>query len=135
MAEMMMVACVWVGNQLLAAIYAAPDLFAARLELERFFEWAARVDVPELTRLAGTIDRWRYELLAYFRTGGASSGPVEAVNGEIEQVDRAARGFRNFDNYRTRMLLKTAVTWQTPTTPRLRGRAAKSALAAPSFIA
>jgi transposase len=87
------VACVWVGNQLLAAIYAAPDLFAARLELERFFEWAARVDVPELTRLAGTIDRWRYELLAYFRTGGASSGPVEAVNGEIEQVDRAARRF------------------------------------------
>ena len=29
-------------------------------------------------------------MLAYFRTGGASSGPVEAVNGEIEQVDRLA---------------------------------------------
>jgi hypothetical protein len=53
-------------------------------------EWAAEVDVAEVTRLAKTIDRWRVELLAYFRTNRASSGPVEAVNGEIEQVDRIA---------------------------------------------
>jgi transposase len=103
-------------------VYAAGVIFAARLEFERFFEWAAQVDVPELTRLATTIDRWRAEVLAYFRTGGASSGPVSAVNGEIEQVDRVARGFRSFDNYRTRVLLKTAVNWHTPPTPRLRGR-------------
>jgi hypothetical protein len=118
-----------------AAVYAAPDIFAARLELERFFEWAAQVEVAELTRLATTIDRWRADVLAYFRTGGTSSGPVEEVNGELEQVDRIARGFRNFDNYRTRMLLKTAVAWQTPSTPRLRGRNAQSEPAAPAFIA
>jgi hypothetical protein len=40
-----------------------------------------------------------------------------------------------FDNYRTRMLLKTAVAWQTPPTPRLRGRNAQSEPAAPAFIA
>ena len=91
--------------------------------------------MPELSRLARTIDWWRAEVLAYFRTGGASSGPVEAVNGELEQVDRTARGFRRFDNYRTRMLLKTAVAWQTPPTPRLRGRNAQSEPAAPAFIA
>jgi transposase len=129
------VACAYFARQLLRAIYLAPDIFAARLALERFFEWAAEVDVPELTRLATTIDRWRHEVLAYFRTGRASSGPVEAVNGEIEAVDRVARGFRNFDNYRTRMLLKTTVTWHTPITPRLRGRAAPCAPATPSFIA
>ena len=89
-----------------------------------------------MTRLATTIDRWRGEVLAYFRTGHASSGPVEAVNGEIEQVDRAAdRGFRNFHHYRIRMLLKTAVTWHTPTTPRLRGRSGQSDPATPAFIA
>lgn len=42
--------------------------------------------MAEATRLAKTIDRWRVELLAYSRTNRASSGPVEAVNGEIEQV-------------------------------------------------
>ena len=129
------VGCVYAGSQLLAAVYAAPDIFAARLELERFFEWAAQVDVPELARLATTIDRWSTELLAYFRTGRASSGPVEAVNGELEAVDRIARGFRNFDNYRTRMLLKTAVSWQTPVTPRIRGRAGQYDPATPAFIA
>ena len=74
-------------------------------------------------------------MLAYFRTGGASAGPIEAINGEIKQVDRAARGFQNFHHYRTRMLLKTAITGQTPTTPRLRGRNAQSDPATPALIA
>jgi transposase len=129
------VACAHFARQLLREIYTAPDLFAARHRLELFFEWAAEVDVPEVTRLATTIDRWRVELLAYFRTGRASSGPVEAVNGEFEAVDRVARGFRNFDHYRTRMLLNTAVDWHTPLTPRLRGRSVVSDPATPSFIA
>jgi transposase len=129
------VGCTHMAKELLRAIYLSADLFAARIALERFFDWAAQVEVAEVTRLAKTVDRWRVELLAYFRTGRASSGPVEAVNGEIEQVDRTARGFRNFDNYRTRMLLKTAVTWHTPATPRLRGRTAQYEPAAPSLIA
>ncbi|MDP8927494.1 MAG: transposase [Actinomycetota bacterium] len=75
---------------------------------------AADIDVAEVTRLATTIDRWSGEMLAYFRTGRASNGPVEAINGELEAVDRTARGFRNFDHYRTRMLLKTAVDCKLP---------------------
>ncbi len=129
------VTCAWAAAQLLRDVYTAPDLFAARLALERFFDWAADVDVAEVTRLAGTVDRWRHEVLAYFTTGRSSSGPVEAVNGEIEQVDRAARGFRNVHNYRTRMLLKTAVVWNTPPTPRLRGHAPQDTDATPAFIA
>ncbi|HEX2027762.1 MAG TPA: ISL3 family transposase [Nitriliruptorales bacterium] len=95
------VRCTHAAKELLRDVYAAPDRFAARGRLEAFFEWAAEVDVLEVTRLASTIDRWRAELMAYFRTGGASSGKVEAVNGELEAVDRTARGFRNFINYRT----------------------------------
>ncbi|MFB9775585.1 transposase, partial [Brevibacterium otitidis] len=36
---------------------------------------------------------------------GASNGGTEAVNGLIELGRRIARGFRNFENYRLRMLL------------------------------
>jgi transposase len=129
------VGCTWTAKELLRDVYCAPDVFHARTRLEVFFEWAAEVDVPEVTRLATTIDRWRGELMAYFRTGRASNGPVEAINEAIERLDRTARGFRNFDNYRTRILLNKAVDWQTPPTPRLRGRSAQSALAAPAFIA
>lgn len=43
--------------------------------------------------------------LGYFDTNGASNGGTEAVNGLIELHRRIARGFRNRDNYRLRMLL------------------------------
>lgn len=129
------VACAWAARELVADIYAAPDIFTARGRLETFFWWAAEVDVTEVTRLATTINRWRHEVMAFFTTGRASSGPVEAVNGEIEYLDRTARGFRNFTNYRTRILLNTAVVWHTPTTPRLRGRTAPIKPATPAFIA
>lgn len=125
----------WIAKELTRRVFNAPDIFQARVELERLFEWAADVDVAEVTRLATTLNQWRTELLAYHRTGRASSGPVEAINGEHEAVDRVARGFRNPSNYRTRMLLKTAVIWHTPTTPRLRGRHATIISAAPSSIA
>ena len=48
---------------------------------------------------------WRSELLGYFATGGANNGGTEAINGLIELHRRLARGFRNRDNYRLRMLL------------------------------
>ncbi|MFD0997601.1 transposase, partial [Pseudoclavibacter chungangensis] len=40
-----------------------------------------------------------------FTTGRSSNGGTEAVNGIIELHRRLARGFRNRDNYRLRMLL------------------------------
>ena len=40
-----------------------------------------------------------------FDTDGASNGGTEAVNGLIELHRRIARGFRNPENYRLRMLL------------------------------
>lgn len=53
-----------------------------------------------------TILRARAEkLLAYFTTGRANNGPTEAINGIIELHRRLARGHRNRDNYRLRMLL------------------------------
>ncbi len=42
---------------------------------------------------------------AYFTTGRSSNGGTEAINGLIERHRRIARGFRNRDNYRLRMLL------------------------------
>jgi len=47
----------------------------------------------------------RDAFLGYFTTGGANNGGMEAVNGLIELARRVARGFRDPDNYRLRMLL------------------------------
>ena len=43
--------------------------------------------------------------LGYFTTGGANNGGTESINGLIELARRVARGFRDPDNYRLRMLL------------------------------
>jgi transposase len=36
---------------------------------------------------------------------GVSNGGPEAINGVIEKTGRLTQGFRNFDNYRLRLLL------------------------------
>ena len=51
------------------------------------------------------MKRWRDALLAYFDTNSSSNGGTEANNGLIELHRRIARGFRNLQNYRLRMLL------------------------------
>jgi hypothetical protein len=47
--------------------------------------------------------------------------PTEAVNLLIKKVRRLGHGFRNFANYRLRLLLNCGLTWQTSQTARLRG--------------
>ena len=61
--------------------------------------------IPEIARLGKTLRRWEAAFLAYFDTDGASNGGTEAVNGIIELGRRIARGFRNVEHYRLRMLL------------------------------
>jgi transposase len=80
------------------------------------------VHVLELSRLARTVRAWQTEILAWHRTAGCSNGPTEAVNLLIKKVKRVGHGFRNFANYRLRLLLHCGVSWQTHQTAKLRGR-------------
>ncbi len=87
-----------------------------------WFTQVAEHEIPELVRLARTIDAWPEELLAYFDTGGVANGPTEAINGLIKKVKRVGHGFRNFAHYRLRLLLHCGVDWQTPAVTPIRGR-------------
>jgi transposase len=112
----------WIAAQDLRALYRCTDRRRAEQHLLDWFIHCADADVPELLRLARTIDAWRPELLAYFDTGGVSNGPTEAVNLLIKKIKRVGHGFRNFDNYRLRLLLHCGTDWQTPQPTRIRGR-------------
>ena len=112
----------WVAAQDLRLIFACPDRARAADTLYRWLAYCAHADIPELTRLARTIDSWRPELLAYFDTGGVSNGPTEAINLLIKQIKRVGHGFRNFDNYRLRPLLHCGVEWNTLRATPIRGR-------------
>ena len=125
------VAAAWQGKELLRAVYAAVGTAAARATLDRFYRWADGVQVPELSRLARTVRAWEVEILAFYATDGCSNGPTEAVNLLIKKVKRVGHGFRNFSNYRLRLLLHCGVMWQTHRTTRLRGRSLRLAAQSP----
>ena len=95
----------WQCAQRLRAVYHQRDPAAGRRLAEQIVASFPSCPIPEVARLGKTLKRWRKEFLAYFDTAGASNGGTEAVNGLIELHRRIARGFRNRDNYRLRMLL------------------------------
>ena len=78
---------------------------AGRAVAEKILDSFTSCPIPEVARLGRTLKQWRTEFLGYFDTNGASNGGTEAINGLIELHRRVARGFRNRDNYRLRMLL------------------------------
>ena len=116
------VAAAWIAAQDLRLIYRAKTRDEAERRLYRWLVHCANSNIPELHRLASTVDGWRPELLAYFDTAGVSNGPTEAMNLLIKKIKRTGHGFRNFGNYRLRLLLHCGVDWHTQQPTRIRGR-------------
>jgi transposase len=112
----------WIAAQELRLLYRCRDRARAKQHLYAWLVHCADAGIPELQRLARTIDSWRDELLAYFDTDRISNGPTEAINLLIKKVKRIGHGFRNFDNYRLRLLLHCGVEWHTPGATPIRGR-------------
>lgn len=68
-----------------------------------WYAWAVRSRLPPMIDKAKMLKRHLPQLLSYFRhriTNAASEG----FNSRIQAIKSAARGFRNFENYRTRIL-------------------------------
>lgn len=92
-------------SQQLRSVYHQPTRALGRAVAEKVVDSFPTCPIPEVRRLGKTLKQWRTAFLAYFTTDGASNGGTEAINGLIELARRIARGFRNRENYRLRMLL------------------------------
>jgi transposase len=95
----------WSCAQQLRSAYHQDSHAAGRTVAQKVLDSFSSCPIPEVARLGRTLTQWRREFLGYFDTDGASNGGTEAINGLIELHRRIARGFRNRDNYRLRMLL------------------------------
>jgi transposase len=105
------------SNQLLAA-WIAKEQLRALLDCARrggqrndiahrlwtFYDWCARVDVPEVTTLAQTVQAWWPEILAFLQLKITNAG-TEGTNRLVKQVKRHACGFRNERHFRDRVRL------------------------------
>ena len=92
-------------SQQVRSVYHQPTHAQGRAVAEKILDSFTSCPIPEVKRLGKTLTQWRTEFLGYFDTDGANNGGTEAINGLIELHRRIARGFRNRDNYRLRMLL------------------------------
>jgi len=76
---------------------------SAREFFDEWYAWAVRTRLKPIVEKAKMLKRHLPRLLSYFRhhiTNAASEG----FNSRIQAIKSAARGFRNFDHYRTRIL-------------------------------
>ena len=95
----------WRCAQQLRAAYRHANPIEGKKIAAKVVESFSTCPIPEIARLGRTLKKWKAAFLAYFDTGRSSNGGTEAINGLIELHRRVARGFRNRDNYRLRMLL------------------------------
>ncbi|MFE7245655.1 ISL3 family transposase [Streptomyces sp. NPDC057580] len=86
---------------LLATARTRPDREQVRDVLYRFYRRCADADLPELQRLATTVETWWPEILAFLHTGITNAGS-EGTNRVIKTIARDAYGFRNPGNQRLR---------------------------------
>ncbi|MET8350783.1 transposase [Micromonospora sp. NPDC005206] len=86
---------------LLALARTDPDRERIAALRYRFYRRCANADLPELERLATTVQTWWPQILAFIRTGITNAGS-EGTNRVIKTVARDAYGFRNPVNQRLR---------------------------------
>ncbi|MEH1016866.1 ISL3 family transposase [Micromonospora sp. CPCC 206060] len=79
---------------LLAVARTHPDRETVNRLLHRFYTRCAATDLPELHRLATTIETWWPQILAFLYTGITNAGS-EGTNRVIKTTARNAYGFRN----------------------------------------
>jgi transposase len=116
------VAVAWWLAQDVCALYQQESLADARRDFDRLLARMTSCPVPEVARLGRTLASWRPSCWPTGAPDGASNGPTEAMNLLIEKIRRVGHGYRNFANYRLRLLLHCGTDCQTSPTTRIRGR-------------
>jgi transposase len=88
----------WIAKEELRALLALARTGTSRHQIShrlwRFYQWCADTDIPELHRLAGTIQAWWPQIEAFILTG-VTNAASEGVNRLIKLEARNAFGFRN----------------------------------------
>ena len=115
------VGAAYLAKELLRDTYLADHALEARRRLVAFYDHCDHSGVAELERLARTIARWETPILRWHRTR-LTNAATEGTNLVIKNIKRLGFGFRNFDNYRLRLLLRCGAPWQTRPVASIRPR-------------
>jgi transposase len=111
----------WIAKEELRALLAlartSPARHLVRARLGDFYSWCAAAGIPELHRLATTVETWWPEIERFIDTG-LTNARTEGINRVIKDVGRRACGFRNPTNHRRRVRFHcTRKSRRAPATP------------------
>lgn len=85
--------------------YRTKDATEARVILEDLVSRAKAKAMPkEIQRLARTLERW-FDKICNHHLARITNAATEGINNLIKRIKRIGFGFRNFENYRIRVLL------------------------------
>jgi transposase len=93
----------WAIKELLKAFWECPSEGFAETHFDRWYNWAIRSRLGPVKKVARMLKKHLDGLLAYFRHW-ITNAATEGLNSKIQQIKAAARGFRNFEHYRIRIL-------------------------------
>jgi transposase len=95
----------WIAKEELRALLALARTHPARHQISTrlwaFYQWCAESAIPELHRLAATVEAWWPQIEAFVLTG-ITNAASEGINRLIKLEARNAFGFRNPVNQRLR---------------------------------
>ena len=94
---------VYTAKEALFSLYEIKGYKRASKALTRFTNWLAYSEIAELQTLRNTLMKWREEILNYFKTN-LTNAMTEGYNRKAKLIQRNAYGFRNFKNYRLKLL-------------------------------
>lgn len=94
---------VYAAKEALHKLYRCRGYKKAHSCLINILDWLALSKVEELKRLRKTLMHWREEILNYFKIR-ITNAKTEGFNNVAKSIIKRAYGFRNFNNYRLRVL-------------------------------
>lgn len=97
------VARAWAAKELFTKFWQYQEVGWARRFFKDWFGWVSRSQLKPLIAVARMLKRHLENLLTYLKHP-ITNAVTEGLNSKIQSLKSAARGFRNFKNYRIRIL-------------------------------
>jgi len=92
-------------KELFRDIYKSTDFKSANERLTEWLQLAWDSPFPSFHQVAKTINKWREQILQYFKTP-YTNGKAEGTNHKIKNIKRRAYGYRNPKRFRLRVFLE-----------------------------
>lgn len=93
----------WAIRELFRGFWDQPGPYTGRKFFERWYSWAVRCRLKPVVKVAKMLKKHLDRIATWF-DHRITNAMAEGFNSRIQSLKAAARGFRNFTNYRNRIL-------------------------------